>query len=334
MRPPPQQTTSFGWQQWLAVTWLGLLLLAAVGAGLLPEQYLAPDLLHTSAPPLTPNHGLGTDPLGQDVGMVLLFGARVALCVSLPAALLAAALGTLLGLLAGYWGNQRLQLPACYWLSGFLAAACYVLVTVPSHGLVVWWWPLALGAVAILVGRFLSCITGLRKPIAFPADWLLLTLITLLAALPRLLLVLTVAAASEPTFWGLVVLLTLTTWPQSARLVRAEVQRVRQLPYLEAATAAGLPPWRIVRHHLLPNVWGPIATTIPLSMAALIALETTLSFLGVGLPPEIPSWGRLLAFSRVAPDAWWLLALPGLCLLATTLSLRQLLPVNKQRSTI
>jgi peptide/nickel transport system permease protein len=333
MKWPSRQTPDFSWQQWLAVTWLGLLALAAIDAGLLPAQRLAPDLLHITAPPFTPNHALGTDPLGQDVGAVLLFGARVALCVSLPAALLAAALGTVLGLLAGYWGNQRLQIPAYYWLSSFLALAYYALVEAPGRGLAVWWWPLALGAIAVSVGKFLSRFTGLRKPVALPVDWLLLTLITLLAALPRLLLVLAVAAASEPTLWGLVVLLTLTSWPQSARLVRAEVLRVRQLPYLEAATAAGLPPWHIVRHHLLPNVWGPIATTIPLSLATLIALETTLSFLGVGLPSEIPSWGRLLAFSRVAPDAWWLLVLPGLCLLATTLSLRRLLPANKQRSS-
>ena len=156
-------------------------------------------------------------------------------------------------------------------------------------------------------------------------------MITLLAAVPRLLLVLTVAAASEPTLWGVVLLLTLTSWPQAARLVRAEVSRVRQLPYLEAATAAGLPPWRVIWHHLLPNVWGPVATTIPLSIATLIALETTLSFLGVGLPPDIPSWGRLLAFSRIAQGSWWLLVFPGFCLLATTLSLRQLLPAQIKR---
>lgn len=327
-------TMGFSWKQWLAGAWLALLALAATGALLLPAQRLAPDLVNSTAPPLTPGHWLGTDPLGQDVWTVLLFGAQVALLVSLPAALLAAALGTLLGLLAGYWGNQRLQLPISYWLAGVAFAACYAMVEAPGSGIRSMWWPLALGAATILVGKLCSFVRGLRNPVALPVDWLLLTMITLLAAVPRLLLVLTMAAASEPTLLGVVVLLTLTSWPQSARLVRAEARRVRQLPYLEAATAAGLPPWRIVWHHLLPNVWRPVATTIPLSIATLIALETTLSFLGVGLPPEIPSWGRLLAFSRVAPGAWWLLVFPGFCLLATTLSLRELLPLSIKRKAI
>lgn len=325
--------TRFRWQQRLAVAWLTLLVLAAVTSLLLPAQSLAPDLLNSNAPPLTPNHWLGTDPLGQDVWTILLFGARIALCVSLPAAFLAAAFGTFLGLLAGYWGNQRLRFPAGWWLAALLAVSCYTLFRAPDSGIVSIWWPLVLPVVAIFAAKLLSYFPGLRKPIALPIDWVVLTLITLLAAVPRLLLVLTVAAASEPTLWGVVVLLTLTTWPQSARLVRAEARRVRQLPYLEAAIATGLPPWRIIWLHVLPNAWGPVATTIPLGIATLIALETTLSFLGVGLPPEIPSWGRLLAFSRVAPGSWWLLIFPSLCLLATTLSLRQLLPDKIRRNT-
>ena len=108
------------------------------------------------------------------------------------------------------------------------------------------------------------------------------------------------------------------------------MRRVRRLPYMEAAYAAGLPPWRIIRHHLLPNTWRPVITTIPLSIAILIALETTLSFLGVGLPPEVSSWGRLLALSRIAPSSWWLLLFPAFCLLTTTLSLRQILPGSKR----
>lgn len=323
-----------GWPRLLAVAWLTLLVVAATSSVLLSEQTLAPDLLNASASPLTPSHWLGTDPVGQDVWTILLFGARITLCVSLPAALLATFLGTLLGLLAGYWGNQRLQLPACYWLSAFLFAAGITLFKSPGNSLGSAGWPLVLGATTVVIGKLLSSFASMRKAIALPVDWLVLTMITLLATIPRLLLVLTVAAASEPTLWGVVVLLTLTSWPQSARLVRAEVSRVRQLPYLEAATATGLPPWRIIWHHLLPNVWGPVATTIPLSIATLIALETTLSFLGVGLPTEVPSWGRLLAFSRIAPGAWWLLVFPGLCLLATTLSLRQLLPTKMRRDAI
>ncbi|WP_277231717.1 ABC transporter permease subunit [Hymenobacter sp. YC55] len=170
----------------------------------------------------------------------------------------------------------------------------------------------------------------MQRLVAVPLDWLMQAAIALLAAIPRLLLILTVAAAFEVTSVSLVLLLGCTSWTQSGRLVRAEVRRVQQLSYFEAARAAGLPTWHLMRYHLLPNILRPIMTTLPLSIAAFIVLETTLSFLGVGLPAETPSWGRLLALSRFASSSWWLFVFPILCLLATTLSLRQLLLINKR----
>ena len=175
MKRQPHWTARFKWQQWLAVAWLLLLGIAAASSLLTPEQRLAPDLLNSNAPPLTPGHWLGTDPLGQDIWTVLLFGARIALCVSLPAALLAACLGTILGLLAGYWGNQRLQIPTYYWLAVSLFAVCYTLVKAPGQGITTLWWPLVLGVAAALVGKVLSGFRGLHKSVALPLDWLLLT---------------------------------------------------------------------------------------------------------------------------------------------------------------
>ncbi|MBC8083287.1 MAG: ABC transporter permease [Hymenobacter sp.] len=332
MRRRLHWTGRLGWRRALSLLWLLALGAAAALAGLLPDYYLTPDLLHSNAPPLTSGHWLGTDPLGQDVWAALLYGTRTALLVSLPAAGLAAGLGTGLGLLAGYWGNTRLRFALAHWLAAGCAAVSYCLFEVPGTGLAAAWWPLALGSAMLLLGKLLLRLQFLRRRPALPLDGLLLAAITLLAAVPRLLLVLAVAAAFEPTLAGLVVLLTLTSWTQTARLVRAEVQRARRLPFLDAAHMAGLPPWRIMWYHLLPNTWLPIITALPLSIAALIALETTLSFLGVGLPPEVPSWGRLLALSRLAPSSWWLLVFPSVCLLTTTLALRHLLPTSKSYS--
>ncbi|MBO0360944.1 ABC transporter permease [Hymenobacter sp. BT186] len=253
--------------------------------------------------------------------------------VSLPAAALATALGTTLGLIAGYYGNTRLRFPCAYWLAAVLLAGSLFLFRLPQAGIARVWYPLLLGGTALLLGKQLQRFSLFRRPLAFPVDQLVLAAVTLLAAIPRLLLVLAIAAAFEPTIPGLVLLLALTSWTQSARLTRAEVRRLLELPYLEAAHSIGLPAWRIIRHHLLPNAWRPIATTFPLSIAVFIALETTLSFLGIGLPPETPSWGKLLALSRLSPSSWWLLLFPGICLLATTLSLRKLLTLGKIKST-
>lgn len=333
MKARRRSTTRASWRHKLSVGWLGVLVAAAAYSFFLPEYSLAPDLRHSSVPPLSPSHWLGTDPLGQDVWVMLLYGARTALLVSLPAAVLTTALGTSLGLIAGYWGNSRLYLPWSYGLAMALAAACWLVLQTPYSGVAGIWWQLALLAGFGLLGRALSGLRGWQRPLAVPVDGLVLAAITLLAAVPKLLLVLAVAAAFKPSLAGLVVLLTLTSWTQSARLVRAEVIRLLRLPYLEAAFMTGLSPWRIMRYHLLPNAWGPLITTVPLSIAVFITLETTLSFLGVGLPLETPSWGRLLALSRLAPSSWWLLLFPGACLLATTLSLRQLLSFRKQQDT-
>jgi len=332
MRWPFPQNAVLGWGRRLAILWLTLLVLAASWSCFLPSQALAPDLLNSNEPPLTAGHWLGTDPNGQDVWTSLLYGGRTALLVSLPAAVLTTGLGTGIGLLAGYWGNKQLRFSLSYWVSIFCSIVSYALFTPQSNGITAAWWPFLLITLAVIAGKSLRHYSFFQHQVAVPLDRLVLAGISLLAALPRLLLVLAVASAFEPTLFSLVLLLTLTSWPQSARLVRAAVSRVQQLPYMEAAHSAGLSPWRIIRYHLLPNTWGPVLTTLPLSIAGLISLETTLSFLGVGLPPETPSWGRLLALSRLAPSSWWLLLFPGLCLLATTLSLRQILPISTQRN--
>jgi peptide/nickel transport system permease protein len=189
------------------------------------------------------------------------------------------------------------------------------------------------GSSATLAGIGLLRLQRLRQPVALPVNTLVSVAIILLAALPRLLLVVVVAAATEPGTSTLIGLLTLTFWPSSAMLIRAEARRIRQLPYLEATLALGLPIRNIIFRHVLPNSWRVIRTSLPMSLAVLIGLETTLSFLGVGLPPEVPSWGRLLAASRLAPSSWWLIVFPASALLFTALALRQLLPSDDVRRT-
>lgn len=255
------------WHDLMAISWLLLLLLAAAVAQWLPLPYSPTqlDLQATTQGPNTAGHWLGTDPYGRDVAALLLFGARTALLLSLPTALLTTAVGALLGGAAGFWRNK-----------------------------------------------------------SFPFDSLITGLMVVISSVPRLILVLTLAAVQAPSLSTIFFLLLCTYWIGPARLVRAEMLRVRELPFIAATRAAGLPTWRIFWRHALPNAKRPVLTAFPLSIASLIALETTLSFLGIGLPPETPSWGRLMAAITLDTSAWWLLVFPGLLLLATTFSLRQL----------
>ncbi|SMB96738.1 binding-protein-dependent transport systems inner membrane component [Hymenobacter roseosalivarius DSM 11622] len=318
-------------QHAIAVGWLVLIVSAALLAPWLPLPFPADsvDLNHIAQPPFLPpsvpdtsRHWLGTDGFGRDVLTALVYGARTALLVSLPAALFATVVGTFLGSAAGFWGNSGLRISIVYWLMGglLLVGAVEIVSTAPSA-----WWLLLLSlAAAVIIGKSLMRVPMLRRSWPFPTDRLVLGAASLLSSVPRLVLILALAAVQDASLPGIFLLLTLTHWPEPAHLVRAELLRVRTLPYIESARAIGLSGGQILWRHALPNAWRTARTAFPLSLSALIGLETTLSFLGVGLPPEIPSWGRTLAAARLDPTAWWLALFPALALAATTLALRQL----------
>jgi peptide/nickel transport system permease protein len=264
-------------------------------------------------------HWLGTDLFGRDVLTEVLFGARQVVILSLPAAFLAALIGALAGGSAGFWGNRGLRLPLAGWLLGL--ATGWWLGALPGGGRM---------AGALLGAAALAWWLGPRLPggrhftWALPLDSCLQTATTLLGAVPRLVLVITLAAGPPLSTGQLLLLLVAITWPESARQVRAQMLQVRTLPFVEAAQAAGLPTSRVWLRHALPHACRPLQATVPLSLAGLVGLETTLAFLGVGRPPDISSWGQLLGMLRPAPGAWWLLASAGGALLLTLLALQQL----------
>jgi peptide/nickel transport system permease protein len=309
---------------YLAVGWL----LAVTAVGLLapwlplPFAPAVPDLLHVAEPPnglVIPRHWLGTDPLGRDVLAQLVYGAQQLVSVSLPAAGLATLVGALAGGAAGFWGNRGLRLPLALWLLALAAGW--------------WWWLLPggipvvlalLGAGAIAWWAKYYLLTSNYLTYSVPLDSLFQTILVLLGAVPRLVLVLTLAAGPPLSYCWFLVLLVVVAWPEPARQVRAQMLRVRMLPFIEAARAAGLPTGRVWLRHALPHACLPLRTTAPLSLAGLITLESTLTFLGVGRPPDVASWGRLLGMLRQEPSAWWLLASAGGALLFTLLALQRL----------
>ncbi|MFD1469985.1 ABC transporter permease [Hymenobacter caeli] len=303
----------------LALGWLAAVAALAALGPLLPLAYAPaqPDLAHLATPPLAAGsaHWLGTDPSGRDVLAEMIFGARTAVGISLGAAVLATALGALLGGAAGFWRNHGWRVPWPAWAAALGAG----------------WWALALpGAPAALVGAGLGLAGtllggprwGRRWPV--PLDAGVLGATALLGAVPRLVLVVALAGTLPLTPGGLLAVLVLTAWPGPARLVRAAMLRVTAQPFVAAARALGLPAGRVWWRQALPHACLPLRTAFPLSLASLLALESTLSFLGIGLPPEVPSWGHLLGTARTEPTAWWLVAAPGGALLFTILALQYL----------
>jgi len=103
--------------------------------------------------------------------------------------------------------------------------------------------------------------------------------------------------------------------------MRAEVFKMKELHYIQAAQVINLPSWTIITRHIIPFAFRPVMISFIFGVASAILAESSLSFLGIGLPPEQMNWGRLLAQSRSHFDAWWLVVFPGFAIFFTLLSL-------------
>jgi peptide/nickel transport system permease protein len=157
------------------------------------------------------------------------------------------------------------------------------------------------------------------------ADWIVSRLIEIGLTFPTLFLVLIIMALRERTsIVALILVLGLTRWTDVARLVRAEVLRLRELAFVLAARAIGAGPARIMLRHLLPNALGPVLVNATFGVAGAILAESALSFLGFGAPPPTASWGEILSQAMEHPRAWWLTFCPGALLFLSVTGLNLL----------
>ena len=184
--------------------------------------------------------------------------------------------------------------------------------------------------VALTVGTIIGAVAGMSRRWVGPALMWLTDLFLSLPALPLLLLVIylfrdALKAAFGPeggVFVMIVVVIGGLRWVPVARLVRAQFLSLREKEFVEAARALGASTFRQVVRHILPNALGPVIVAATIDVAAAIIAESTLSFLGLGFPPDIPTWGRILYDAKdyldIAPH--WAL-FPGAAIFLTVLSI-------------
>jgi peptide/nickel transport system permease protein len=144
--------------------------------------------------------------------------------------------------------------------------------------------------------------------------------------LPLLLVLTAIVAASSTkaalSFGVIVLIIGALSWMSVARLVRASFLSLREREFAEAARAVGNNDGRIIFRHLLPNAVAPIVVQATLDVAGVIVLESTLSFLGLGIQPPTASWGNMLSNAQAnLQTAWWAAVFPGLCILITVLAI-------------
>jgi len=139
-------------------------------------------------------------------------------------------------------------------------------------------------------------------------------------AFPFILLAIAIVGVLGPSLWTVILTLGVTSWVQYVRIVRAETLSLRERDFVQAAVASGATSWRILLRHVLPNVASSITILGTFEVARTVILESALSYLGLGVPSNVPTWGAMLADGRQYLDtAWWMGTFPGLAVSLTVL---------------
>jgi peptide/nickel transport system permease protein len=181
---------------------------------------------------------------------------------------------------------------------------------------------LSVGVATVLVSGLIGVVLGLLAGyFRGRVDDLIMRIVDVQMGFPNLLLALAVLYAAGPSFKNLILVLALTRWMVMARLTRAMTLSLRETPFVEAAKVLGANHGRIMFLHLLPNLLSPIMVLATLEFARAMLSEAALSFLGLGIQPPESSWGLILSQGRAyIASAWWLVMLPGMAILLSTLS--------------
>lgn len=173
---------------------------------------------------------------------------------------------------------------------------------------------LVVAAIQLTVGVLLGGLAG------YYGGWVDLTLsrlFELMLAIPTFFLILTVAAVLPPSIYNVMAILGLTGWIGVARFIRSEFFKLRSLDFVIAARGLGVSNSAVMFRHILPNALAPVLVSASFSVASAILAESALSFLGIGVPADLVTWGSILAVSEQNTFAWWLAVFPGLAIFVT-----------------
>jgi peptide/nickel transport system permease protein len=280
-------------------------------------------------------HHFGTDSIGRDVLSGLIHGTKVSLMVGVISMGIASLIGIILGAFAGFFGDNNLMASRFrYYLTilGVILGFFYAFIarsTALTEG-----FNKSIGSglmqliisliIFFVVTLILNLIGKIRVPgfigkeVTVPVDSIVSRGIEILNSMPRLLLIITISAImKERSLSILMVIIGITSWTGIARFTRAEFLKIRELEFLQAAKALGYSDRRTMLKHALPNGLAPVFVSIAFGIASAILIESGLSFLGIGVPDDVVTWGSLLSLGRQEFEAWWLVMFPGMAIFIT-----------------
>ena len=173
-------------------------------------------------------------------------------------------------------------------------------------------------SIYVLIGLVIGALAGYYGGVV---DVVASRLIEIMLTIPTFFLIITVVAFLPPSILNIMVVIGITNWPTVARLTRGEFLKTKSLDYVVAARALGATDFRTIFRHILPNTVAPVFVAATFGVASAILIESTLSFLGFGVPPSTASWGSILSNARqLLPSGWWLTVFPGLAIFLTVTS--------------
>ncbi|MBG7610163.1 MAG: ABC transporter permease [Anaerolineae bacterium] len=185
---------------------------------------------------------------------------------------------------------------------------------------------LTVGFFGVLIAGSLGLVIGaIAGYMGGRVDSAIMSIINLILSLPYLLFVVFIASVLGRSLLNVILIFGITDAPIFARVTRGEVLRMRESGYVESAISAGARWPRVIFDHILPNLIGPLITLATFEMSAMIFYEAGLGFLGLSVPPTIPSWGNMLAAGRKYLQPYpWIAAFPGLAIMFTSLGMNLL----------
>ncbi len=169
---------------------------------------------------------------------------------------------------------------------------------------------------SMLVGALIGALAGYLGGVF---DLLIMRVADITLAFPSIVLALAIASVLGPSLKNAVIAMILVWWPEYSRLMRGQVLSVKTNEYVTAATSVGVPGWRILSRHILPNSGSPIIIKASLDAGSAILTIAALSFIGLGAVPPTPEWGAMISMGRFKFYQWWLTVFPGLAVLTVVL---------------
>ena len=181
---------------------------------------------------------------------------------------------------------------------------------------------LSIAAIVTVLTVFFATIIGVVAPWFRSLDNILMRAMDVMMSIPSMILAIALVGFLGASRTNVIIAIVLTQTPRFARVVRSAVLSVREQVYIEAAQGLGASNLRIMFRHILPNCFGPIMVQATFLFAHAILVESSLSYIGVGTPPPIPSWGNLMSEGRkYITSGWWLTVIPGIALSMSILGL-------------